>query len=188
LGAISGEQQEWEEDGLGILQGSSENHEICEALFNALERRGLARSNRILFVSDGGGSLLKALRERFGKKLVHQRCAFHKRRNMQRHLANAYREEAYHKRIPALDQMYDANAKDMLLELESWLRTKNESVADPLLEAFEELLPLQRLNVPSRLRKTLRSTHLIGSIFSLVWHCERTINRTRAAVPAHSLE
>ena len=82
--------------------------------------------------------------------------------------AKAYRKEAYHKRIPALDQMYDADAKDMLLELEAWLRTKNESVADPLLEAFEELLPLQRLNVPSRLRKTLRSTNLIESIFSLV--------------------
>jgi hypothetical protein len=54
---------------------------------------------------------------------------------MQRHLAKAYRKEAYRKRLPALEQMYDADAKDMLLELEVWLRTKNQSVADPLLEA-----------------------------------------------------
>ena len=39
---------------LGCWQGSSENHEICEALFNDLERRGLALSTRILFVTDGG--------------------------------------------------------------------------------------------------------------------------------------
>ncbi len=68
---------------LGFWQGSSENHEIAGALFADLERRGLVLSKRILFVTDGGSSLLKALRERFGKKLVHQRCAFHKSRNVQ---------------------------------------------------------------------------------------------------------
>ena len=36
---------------LGCWQGSSENHEICEALCPELERRGLARSKRILFVT-----------------------------------------------------------------------------------------------------------------------------------------
>ena len=33
----------------------------------------------------------------------------------------------------------------MLLEIEAWLRAKNESAADSLLEAFEELLTLHRL-------------------------------------------
>jgi transposase-like protein len=79
---------------LGFWQGSSENHEICEALFRDLARRGLARSRRILFVTDGGSGLRKALRERFGKKRVHQRCAMHKTRNLQRHLAKRYRPEA----------------------------------------------------------------------------------------------
>ena len=79
---------------LGFWQGSSENHEICEALFRDLERRGLALSRRLLFVTDGGSGLRKALRERFGKKLVHQRCAIHKTRNLQRHLAKRYRPEA----------------------------------------------------------------------------------------------
>ena len=97
---------------------------------------------------------------------------------MQRYLAKSYHTEAHRTRIPALVQMYGAEVEDMLLELEAWLRTKNESVADPLLEAFEESLPLQRLNVPSRLRNTLRSTNSIGSMFSLVRHCERTITHT----------
>ena len=65
---------------LGFGQGSSEHHEICEALFRDLERRGLALSRRILFVTDGGRGLRKALRERFGKKVEHQRCAIHKSR------------------------------------------------------------------------------------------------------------
>jgi len=166
---------------LGFWQGSSENHEICEALFRDLERRGLVLSRRILFVTDGGSGLLKALRERFGKKLVHQRCAIHKSRNLQRHLAKPYRKEAHRKLTTALEQTSYTEAKQMLLELEAWLRTTNESAADSLLEAFEELLTVHRLKVPALLRKTLMSTNPIESMFSLVRHSERNITRTRGS-------
>ena len=166
---------------LGFWQGSSENHEICEALFRDLERRGLVLSRRILFVTDGGSGLRKALRERFGKKLVHQRCAIHKGRNLQRHLAKRYRHEAHRQLTIALEQTSYAEAKQMLLELEAWLRTKNESAADSLLEAFEELLTVHRLKVPTLLRKTLLSTNPIESMFSLVRHSERNIKRSRGS-------
>jgi transposase-like protein len=69
-----------------------------------------------------------------------------------------------------LEQTSYPDAKQQLLTLEAWLRTKNESAADSLLEAFEELLTLHRLKVPARLRKTLRSTNPIESMFSLVRH------------------
>jgi len=166
---------------LGFWQGSSENHEICEALFRDLERRGLALSRRILFVTDGGSGLIKALRERFGKKLVHQRCAIHKGRNLQRHLPKRYRHEAYQRLTIAWEQTHDAEARQMLLELEAWLRTKNESAADSLLEAFEELLTVHRLKVPALLRKTLLSTNPIESLCSLVRHSERNIKRSRGS-------
>jgi len=166
---------------LGFWQGSSENHEICEALFRDLERRGLALSRRILFVTDGGSGLRKALRERFGKKLVHQRCAIHKSRNLQRHLAKRYRHKAYQRLKTALEQTHYTEARQMLLELEAWLRTKNESAADSLLEAFEALLTVHRLTVPALLRKTLMSTNPIESLFSLVRHSERNIKRSRGS-------
>ncbi len=166
---------------LGFWQGSSENHEICEALFRDLERRGLALSRRILFVTDGGSGLLKALRERFGKKLLQQRCAIHKSRNLQRHLAKPYRIEAHRRLMLALEQTSYADARRMLLELEAWLRAKNESAADSLLEAFEELLTTHRLKVPALLRKTLLSTNPIKSMFSLVRHSERNIRRSRGS-------
>ena len=54
---------------LGFRQGSSENHQIDEALFRDLARRGLALSRWILFLTDGGSGLLEALREWFGNKL-----------------------------------------------------------------------------------------------------------------------
>ena len=167
---------------VGVWQGSSENHEICEARFTDLERRGLVLSKRILFVTDGGSGLIKARRARFGKKRVHQRCAIHKSRNLQRHLAKPYRKEAPRKLIAALEQTSYTNAKQMLRELEAWLRAKNESAADSLLEAFEELLTLHRLKVPALLRKTLMSTNPIESMFSSVRHSERNIKRTRGSM------
>ena len=166
---------------LGLWEGSSENHELCEALFRDLEHRGLALSRRILFVTDGGSGLLKALRARFGKKLVHQRCAIHKSRNLQRHLAKLYRPEAHRRLMTALEQTSEADARRILRELEAWLRTKNESAAESLREAFEELLTLHRLKVPAVLRKTLLSTNPIQSMFSLVRHSERNIKRTRGS-------
>jgi putative transposase len=166
---------------LGFWQGSSENADIGQALLADLERRGLVLANRILFVTDGGSGLLKVLRDRFGKKLVHQRCAIHKSRNVQRHLAKRYRKEAHRRLTIALEQTRYADAKQMLRELERWLQTKNESAAASLREAFEELLTLHRLKVPALLRKTLMSTNPIESMFSLVRHSERNIKRTRGS-------
>ncbi|MEX2492634.1 MAG: transposase [Nitrospirales bacterium] len=166
---------------LGFWQGSSENHEIGGALFADLERRGLVLAKRILFVTDGGSGLLKALRDRFGNKLVHQRCALHKSRNVQRHLAKRYRQEAHRRLTIALEQTSYADAKQMLRELERWLQTKNESAAASLREAFEELLTLHRLKVPALLRKTLMSTNPSESMFSLVRHSERHIKRSRGS-------
>lgn len=121
---------------LGFWQGSSENHEIGEALFWDLERRGLVPSQSILFITDGGSGLIKALRARFGKKLVHQRCAIHKSRNLHRHLAKPYRPEAHRLLMTALEQTSYADARRMLRELAAWLRTKNESAAESLRDAF----------------------------------------------------
>lgn len=164
---------------LGFWQGSSENHTLCEELFQALERRGLVLSKRILFITDGGSGLIKALGERFGKKLLHQRCVLHKSRNLQRHLAKPYRKEAHRLLMNALEQEAYDDARSMLKELEKWLRSKNESAADSLLEAFDELLTSHRLKVPALLRKTLMSTNPIESMFSLVRQCEKNIKRHR---------
>lgn len=166
---------------LGFWQGSSENAAIGQTLLADLERRGLVLAKRILFVTDGGSGLLKVLRDRFGKKLVHQRCALHKRRNVQRHLAKRYRTEAHRRLTIALEQTNYADARQMLRELERWLQTKNESAAASLREAFEELLTLHRLKVPALLRKTLMSTNPIESMFSLLRHSERNIKRTRGS-------
>jgi putative transposase len=166
---------------LGFWEGATENHEICEELFSDMERRGLRCSKRILWVTDGGKGILKALRDRFGKKLIHQRCTIHKDRNIQSHLAKKYRKEAHRRFKTALEQNSYEDAKKMLKEFEIWLRAINESAADSLLEAFEDILTLHRLNVPGLLRKTLTCTNPIESMFSAVRDCEGNIKRYRSS-------
>ena len=130
---------------------------ICEELLSELERRGLKLSKRVLWVTDGGGGIIKALKDRYGKKLIHQRCTLHKDRNLQRHLPKRYRKQAHHLFSTALEQNSYKDAKKMLQEFERWLRGINESAADSLLEALEEVLTLHRLKVPALLRKSLHS-------------------------------
>jgi transposase-like protein len=166
---------------LGFWQGATENHEICEELFADMERRGLKISRGIIWVTDGGPGIIKTLRDRFGKKLLHQRCTIHKDRNIQKHLAKRYRKEAHRRFRTALEQNSYEDARQMLLDMEKWLRRINESAADSLLEAFEEILTLHRLKIPGLLRKTLHSTNPIESMFSTVRDAEGNVKRYRTS-------
>ena len=78
-----------------------------------------------------------------------------------------------------MEQKSYKDARQMLLEMEKWLREINESAADSLMEAIEEILTLHRLKVPALLRKTLHSTNPIESMFSTVRDCEGNIKRYR---------
>mgnify|MGYP000261963865 FL=1 len=166
---------------LGFWEGATENHDLCEELFADMERRGLVLSRRIIWVTDGGKGVIKALRDRFGKKLIHQRCTIHKDRNIQSHLPKKYRKGAHWRFRTALEQNHYADSRKMLLDLEKWLRAINESAADSLLEAIEEILTLHRLKVPALLRKTLHSTNPIESMFSTVRDVEGNIKRYRGS-------
>lgn len=81
-----------------------------------------------------GSRFLEALRMRFGKKQVHRRGVIHKSRSWQRD-----RQEVHQRFNIALRQMSYNETRQMLRELDAWLRAKIESAADFLLEAFEEL-------------------------------------------------
>lgn len=166
---------------LGFWEGATENHEVCQELLSDMERRGLILSKKIVWVTDGGKGIIKALKDRWGKKLIHQRCTIHKDRNIQRHLAKRYRKEAHGRFRTALEQTRYQDAKAMLLEFEQWLRGINESAADSLLEAIEEILTLHRLKVPALLRKSLHSTNPIESMFATVRDCEGNIKRYRGS-------
>jgi len=66
-------------------------------------------------------------------------------------------------------------------QFEKWLRKLNESAAESLRDALEELLTVHRLKVPGLLRKTLWTTNPIESMFSTVRDCERNVKRYRGS-------
>lgn len=82
---------------LGFWEGASENSEIGEQLLRDLEGRNLKFGNKTLWITDGGSGLIKTLKDRFGRKLIHQRCTIHKDRNIQLHLPKRYRKEAHNR-------------------------------------------------------------------------------------------
>lgn len=157
----------------------TENHEIYEELLRGLERRGAALSKKVLWVTDGDKGILKALKDRFGKKLMYKRCTIHKYHNIQGHMAKKYQKEAHRRFKTASEQNGYEYAKGMLQEFEKWFRRINESTADSLLEAFEDILMLHWLKIPGLLRKTLTCTNPIESIFSTIRNCEGNIKRYR---------
>ena len=166
---------------LGLWEGATENRETARSLLSDLESRGLKLNKEILFITDGGGGIIRALKDRIGKKLLHQRCTIHKDRNIQSHLPKKYRKEAHRRFRDALDLKTYTDAKDGLNKLRQWLKGINESSARSLDEAFEELLTLHRLEVPELLRKSLHTTNAIESTFSTVRHCEKNIKRYRSS-------
>ena len=173
--------QKGKKHNLGFWEGATENNEICLELFNDLELRGLKLGKDILFVTDGGSGIIKALKNRYGSDLIHQRCTIHKDRNIQSHLPKRRRKEAHRRFRIALSMKSYSDAKGELELLEKWLRETNESAADSLVEAMEEILTLHRLQVPELLRKTLHSTNLIEGVFYQVRRMERNIKRYRSS-------
>lgn len=164
---------------LGFWEGATENHDVAASLFSDMESRGLKLMAEIIFVTDGGGGIIRALKDRFGEDLIHQRCTIHKDRNLQRHLPKRYRKECHRRFRNALDLKDYEEAKKALSDLEVWLAQINESAAESLREAKEQLLTLHRLEVPELLRRTLHSTNPIESMFAMVRECEGNIKRYR---------
>jgi transposase-like protein len=166
---------------LGLWEGATENRDVAGSLLSDLESRGLNLNEDIIFVTDGGGGIIRALKDRFKKKLLHQRCTIHKDRNIQSHLPKKYRKQAHRRFRDAIDLTSYEDAKQALENLRKWLAGINESSARSLDEAMEELLTLHRLKVPELLRKTLHSTNCIESMFSTVRHCEKNLKRYRSS-------
>ena len=160
---------------LGYWEGATENSDICNELLADLEHRNLNLTARVLFVTDGGKGLIKTLRNKFGKKLIHQRCTIHKDHNLQKHLAKKYRKRIHQQYVAALGHGKYEDAKAALETLEQELMLINSSAAMSLREAIPELLTLHILNVHKDLYKVLHTTNGIENLFSSVRHREHNI-------------
>ena len=162
---------------LGIRQGATENATVVGELLGDLIQRGLDFTEPRLYVLDGGKALTAAVKKYAGDTAAIQRCQVHKRRNVLDHLSDE-QKPAVAKKLNAAYGMEDyVAAKQALDNLHRELMDLNPSAARSLGEGMEETLTVHRLHVPLQLRKTLASTNVIESAFSIVEQVCKNVKR-----------
>ena len=104
----------------------------------------------------------------------------HKRRNVIDHLPEEHKSVVKKKLQNTYAMTEYADAKRALERLHRELMELNPSAARSLEEGMEETLTVHRLRVPAPLRRTLASTNVIESAFSIVETVCRNVKRWRA--------
>src|SRR3954451_15790881 len=162
---------------LGIRQGATENTTVVGELLGDLVNRGLDFTEPRLYVLDGGKALAAAVKKYAGESAAIQRCQVHKRRNVLDHLTDEQKPTVA-KKLNAAYALEDyAAARQALNQLQRELMDLNPSAARSLGEGMEETLTVHRLRLPMQLRKTLASTNVIESAFSIVERVCRNVKR-----------
>ena len=162
---------------LGIRQGATENATVVSELLGDLVDRGLDFTEPRLYILDGGKALTAAVKKHAGESAAIQRCQVHKRRNVLDHLTDEQKPAVAKKLNTAYAlEGYDA-AKEELNALHRELMDLNPSAARSLGEGMEETLTIHRLHLPAQLRKTMASTNVIESAFSIVEKVCKNVKR-----------
>jgi transposase-like protein len=162
---------------LGIRQAATENATVVGELLGDLMERGLDFSEPRLYILDGGKALTAAVKKHAGEGAAIQRCQVHKRRNVLDHLTDE-QKPGVAKKLNAAYALEDyAAAKHALDAVHRELMDLNPSAARSLGEGMEQTLTVHRLHLPMQLRKTMASTNVIESAFSIVEQVCRNVKR-----------
>jgi transposase-like protein len=162
---------------LGIRQGATENATVVGELLGDLVNRGLDFTVPRLYVLDGGKALSAAVKKYAGESAAIQRCQVHKRRNVLDHLTDE-QKPGVSKQLNAAYAMEEYGAaKEALNRLHRELMDLNPSAARSLGEGMDETLTVHRLHLPMQLRRTMASTNVIESAFSIVEQVCKNVKR-----------
>ena len=164
---------------LGLREGATENTTVVNSLLSELIERGLDFTTPRLYILDGGKALHAAVKQHAGAAAFIQRCQVHKERNVVDHLPEDFKRDVRRKLRNAYGMANYSDAKRALEGLHRELMHLNPSAARSLEEGMEETLTVHRLGVPEQLRRTLRSTNVIESAFSIVETICRNVKRWR---------
>jgi putative transposase len=164
---------------LGLREGATENTAVVSELLSDLVERGLDFSTPRLYILDGGKALHAAVKRHAGESAFIQRCQVHKKRNVIDHLPQDHKADVKRKLQNAYAMTEYSDAKRALDRLHRELMDINPSAARSLEEGMEETLTVHRLRVPEQLRRTLSSTNVIESAFSIVETVCRNVKRWR---------
>ncbi|MGH9780064.1 MAG: IS256 family transposase [Candidatus Acidiferrales bacterium] len=166
---------------LGFVQTATENERVCAAFLRQLEERGFTAPDGLLVVLDGAKGLRAAIRTVFGATARVQRCQWHKRENVVRHLAKGQQAEWRRKLQAAYERPTYEAAKAALTRLHRDLRLLNASAAASLLEGLEETLTLHQLGLVRELGASFRTTNALESVMAQVERRTRRVTHWRTS-------
>jgi transposase-like protein len=164
---------------LGLREGATENATVVRELLEDLAGRGLDFMTPKLYVLDGAKALSAAVKRHAGPEAWIQRCQVHKRRNVLDQLPDEYQPSIERKLIAAYAMTGEADARRALDQIQRELERINPSAARSLAEGMEETLTVHKLQMPEMLRKSMASTNIIESAFSVAEELCRRVKRWR---------
>jgi putative transposase len=163
---------------LGVEEGSTENAAVVTDLITGLRDRGLDTSKPILAVLDGAKALSKAVKDVFGKPVIH-RCQQHKIRNVIDKLPERLKSVTERRMRQAYHAESALKAEAELQALARELDKTHPGAAASLREGMAETLTVLRLEVPPTLARTLRSTNTIESMIGICREHSKNVKRWR---------
>jgi transposase-like protein len=164
---------------LGLYEGSTENATVARALLSDLVDRGLDPEQAILFVTDGGKAIRRAIKDVFGERALVHRCHRHKERNVTDLLPERDRPMILVKIRGAWALTDPGLAKQRLEQLACELDRTWPDAAGSLREGLDDTLTLMRLGIGGQLARTLCSTNPCESMIEIVRHTHRNVKRWR---------
>ena len=148
---------------LGLREGATENAVVAKALLEDLVARGLDPARRRLFVDRRReGPAARPSTRSSAADSPCRRCRNHKLRNVVGHLPKDQHEQAK----ATLRAAFKLDAKEGMAKLEqyaSWLEQEWPGAAASLREGLGEMFTINRLGLPSTLRRCLGTTNLIDN-------------------------
>lgn len=153
---------------LGFVETGTENEAVLTPFLQSLNDRGLKVTQGVLVIIDGGKGLRAAVRQAWGGVALVQRCQWHKRENVVRHLPTGEQAHWRTRLQRAYRQPTYERARTALAQLQRDLEDRNQSAARSLAEGLEETLTLHRLGVFPLLGESFKTTNCIESINAAV--------------------
>jgi transposase-like protein len=153
---------------LGFVETGGENERVCREMLEGLVERGLRVEEGLLCVIDGSKGLSRAIYGAFGKKVLIQRCQWHKRENVVSYLPKTMQAHMRRKLQEAYQELTYEKAKEKLGKIRKELQLLNQSAVSSLEEGVEETLTLHRLGLFRELGISFKTTNCIESLMALV--------------------
>jgi putative transposase len=165
---------------LGLRHGATENKEVVKSLLEDLVSRGVSQSQAILFVIDGGKALSSGIKSIFGRYGVIQRCQIHKRRNVLAHVPEQHVEDVKKRLAQGYNHKKYEDALKSLNATAKWLDRLAPDAADSLREGMEQTITVINFQLPEVIVKSLASTNIVESAFSVVRKLTGRVKRWRS--------